>query len=68
MAKIVIACCVCDKIRNKEGYFVSEKPAENVILSHGFCPTCLKKYYEEYGMLEELEEQKKRVNIASSLI
>jgi len=40
--KRITACCKCGKVKQEDGTWAIDNEADPNLLSHGYCPDCLK--------------------------
>ena len=47
--QMIVQCCVCEKVRKENQWFVTAKPVDphETAVSHGYCPACADKAFGE---------------------
>lgn len=46
---MIVQCCVCEKVRKENQWFVQSKPVDphETAVSHGYCPSCADEAFGE---------------------
>jgi len=53
--KIYVQCCVCQRYKGTDGNYYVGVEEHNELISHSYCPPCMLKVREEYGLVEDSE-------------